>query len=174
VRACAMGRADTRVGRTVGSFFPDLSGVLADMPHKFNAERRHRIPKMQPEVTNWAEYESGLCRRAGLALCVTEEAIDGWSAAPRSTPGGQATYSDSAIQTSLVLRTAFKLPLRQTEDPMTSVVELLGCELAVLDHTTVSRRPMNLPSIARAALPEGPLHVAIDSTGLKVVVGTAI
>src|ERR1700682_1437204 len=45
---------------------------------------------------------------------------------------------------------------------------LWGCELAVPDHTTVSRRAIKLPSIARAALPEGPLHVVIDSTGLKV------
>ena len=45
---------------------------------------------------------------------------------------------------------------------------MLGCELAVPDHTTVSRRAIKLPSIARAALPEGPLHVVIDSSGLKV------
>jgi hypothetical protein len=67
-----------------------------------------------------------------------------------------------------MLRTAFKLPLRQAEGLTTSLVELIGCELAVPDHTTVSRRAIKLPSIARAALPEGPLHVVIDSTGLKV------
>ena len=67
-----------------------------------------------------------------------------------------------------MLRTAFKLALRQAEGLMMSVIELLGCELAVPDHTTVSRRAIKLPSIARAAPPEGPLHVVIDSTGLKV------
>ena len=51
---------------------------------------------------------------------------------------------------------------------MTSVVELLGCELAVPDHTTVSRRAIKMTSIARDELPAGPLHVVIDSTGLKV------
>ncbi|MBW8833157.1 MAG: IS5 family transposase, partial [Burkholderiales bacterium] len=107
-------------------------------------------------------------RRGSLTLWVTEAAIDAWNAVPRATPGGQATYSGSAIQTCLMLRTAFKLALRQAEGLMMSVVELLGCELAVPDHTTVSRRAMKLPSIARAALPEGPLHVVIDSTGLKV------
>jgi transposase len=138
------------------------------MPNKFNAERRHHIPKMQFKVTNWAEYEAGLRRRGSLTLWVTEEAIDAWNAAPRLTPGGQATYSDSAIQTCLMLRTAFKLALRQAEGLMKSVVVLLGCELAVPDHATVSRRAIKLPSNARAALPEGPLHVVIDSTGLKV------
>jgi len=67
-----------------------------------------------------------------------------------------------------MLRMAFTLALRQAEGVMTLVVERLGRELAVVGHTTVSRRAIELPSIARAALPEGPLHVLIDSTGLKV------
>jgi hypothetical protein len=82
--------------------------------------------------------------------------------------GGQATYSDGAIQTCWMLRAAFKLPLRQAEGLLTSFIELLGCDLAAPDHTTVGRRAIKLPSIARAALPEGALHVVIDSTGLKV------
>ena len=53
---------------------------------------------------------------------------------------------------------------------MMSVVELLGRELAVPDHTTVSRRAIKLASITRQTLPEGPLHVLIDSTGLKIVI----
>ena len=138
------------------------------MPNKFNAERRRHIPKMKSAVTNWAQYETGLRRRGSLTMWITEEAIDGWEAARRSTPAGQATYSDGAIETCLMLRTVFKLPLRQAEGLMLSVVELLGCEMAVPDHTTVSRRAMTLPSIAEVHVPDGPLHVLIDSTGLKV------
>ena len=37
-------------------------------------------------------------------------------------------YSDSAIQTCLMLRAAFKLALRQAEGLMLSVVELLRCD----------------------------------------------
>ena len=138
------------------------------MPNKHNAERRHHIAKVNRTVTNWPEYEAGLRRRGSLTLGITEDAISAWYAAPRATPGGQATYSDGAIETCLMLRTAFKLPLRQAEGLMCSVVELLGRELAVPDHSTVSRRAMTLPSISEIHLPEGPLHVLIDSTGLKV------
>jgi hypothetical protein len=67
------------------------------MPHKYNAERRHHIAKMKFKVTNWAEYEAGLRRRGSLTLWVTDEALGAWAAVPRSTPGGQATYSDGAI-----------------------------------------------------------------------------
>jgi hypothetical protein len=34
------------------------------MPHKFNADRRDKIPKQKQRVTNWAEYNEGLRRRA--------------------------------------------------------------------------------------------------------------
>jgi len=61
------------------------------MPHKHNAERRHHIPKMPLRVTNWSEYEAGLRQRGSLTMWITEAAIDAWNAAPRSTPGGQAT-----------------------------------------------------------------------------------
>ena len=133
------------------------------MPHKKNANGRHHIPKMRHAAANWAEYEGGLRRCGSLTLWITDLAITAWSACRRATPGGQATYSDSAIQTCLMLRTAFKLALRQAEGWMLSVVKLLGCELAVPDHTTVSRRAARLESITH-----GPLHVLIDGTGLKV------
>ena len=70
--------------------------------NKFNAERRHHIPKMKSTVTGWAVYEAGLPRRGSLTMWVTDEAIGGWGAARRSTPGGQATYSDGAIETCLI------------------------------------------------------------------------
>ena len=75
---------------------------------------------------------------------------------------------DAAIQTSLMLRTAFKLPLRQTEGLMASVLTLMGLTLSAPDHTTVSRRAVTLPAIQPASVPQGPLHVLIDSTGLQV------
>lgn len=138
------------------------------MPHKYNTARRHHIPKAKFKVTNWAEYEAGLRQRGSLTLWITDEAIDAWGAAARATPGGQATYFRQRDSDLSDAAHAFTLALRQAEGLMTSVVELLGCELAVPDHTTVSRRAIKLPLIATAALPEGPLHVLIDSTGLKV------
>jgi IS5 family transposase len=75
---------------------------------------------------------------------------------------------DAAIQTSLTLRTAFKLALRQTEGLMTSVLSLMGLTISAPDHSTVSRRAETLPVIQPAAVPPGPLHVLIDSTGLQV------
>jgi hypothetical protein len=85
------------------------------MPFKFNAARRHRIPRARYRVRNWSAYEAGLKRRGNLTLRIDEAALDGWRAPRRTTPGGQAIYSDLAIEMVLVLRIVFHLALRQAE-----------------------------------------------------------
>lgn len=137
------------------------------MPHKHNADRRHHIPKMAFKVQNWPAYEAGLRWRGSLTLWIEDSALESWQSCG---PGGQARYADAAILTSLMLRTAFKLPLRQTEGLMASVLTLMSQTITAPDHTTVSRRAVALPVIqpASVSLPNGPLHVLIDSTGLQV------
>jgi hypothetical protein len=54
---------------------------------------------------------------------------------PRTTPGGQPSYSDLAITTALMMRAVFHLALRQTEGLIGSILLLLGIELPVLNHT---------------------------------------
>ncbi|HID7510734.1 TPA: IS5 family transposase [Enterobacter hormaechei] len=137
------------------------------MPHKHNARKRHHIPKAKYTVTNWPQYEAGLKQRGSLTLWMTPEATELWKASARTSPGGQARYSDLAIQTCLMLRTAFRIPLRQAEGLMASVFTLMKVSLNVPDHTTVSRRAAVLPPLP-SILSEGDLHILIDSTGLKV------
>jgi hypothetical protein len=139
------------------------------MPYKHNASRRHHIPKMRFRVKNWAEYDAGLRLRGSLTLWVTAEVLDGWNAARRRTPGGQSSYSELAIETGMMLRLAFHLALRQTEGLMVSIFGLLGVPLSTPDHSTLSRRARKMASIfKRCVLPDGPIHLLIDSTGLKV------
>ena len=130
-----------------------------------NADRRHHIPKMSFRVQNWPAYEAGLRRRGGLLLWIEDGVLEHWQTCG---PDGQARYMDAAIQTSLMLRTAFKLPLRQTEGLLASVLMLMDLTISAPDHTTVSRRAVTLPVIQQALVPHGPLHVLIDSTGLQV------
>jgi hypothetical protein len=139
--------------------------LIIPMPHKHNAERRHHIPKMSFKVQNWPAYEAGLRRRGSLTLWIEDSALECWQT---TGPSGQARYMDAAIETSLMLRTAFKLALRQTEGLMTSVLTLMGLTISAPDHSTVSRRAETLPVIQPATVPPGPLHVLIDSTGLQV------
>ena len=86
------------------------------------------------------EYDAALRRRGSLTVWFTDEAIAAWRAEPRTTPGGQPHYSALAITTALTMRTVFGLALRQTEGLIGSVIGLLGLDLAVPDHSTLSRR----------------------------------
>ena len=110
------------------------------MPFKANAARRHRIPKQRYRVTSWAQYDASLRQRGSLTVWFTGEAIATWRAEPRTTRGGQAHYSALAIRTALTLRAVFRLALRQTEGLIGSILQLLGLDLAVPDHSTLSRR----------------------------------
>jgi hypothetical protein len=62
----------------------------------------------------------------------------------------------------------FGLGLRQTEGLIGSIIGLLGLELAVPDHSTLSRRAKTLEVPLPRRATAGPLHLLVDSTGLKL------
>ena len=138
------------------------------MPFKTNADRRHRIPKQRHRVTNWAEYDAALRQRESLTIWFSEEAVATWRAEPRTTRGGQPHYSALAIRTALTLRAVFGLALRQTEGLIGSILRLLGLDLAVPDHSTLSRRAETLEVPKPCPSSRGPIHLLVDSTGLRL------
>jgi hypothetical protein len=137
------------------------------MPLKANAARRHRIPKQRHRVKNRAEYDASLRQRGSLTVWFTEEAIAAWRAEPHITRGGQLQYSALAIRTALTLRAVFRRALRQTEGLIGSILKLLGLDLDVPDHSTLSRRAEML-EVPRSAPSTGPVHLLVDSTGLRL------
>ncbi len=139
------------------------------MPFKLNYDRRRHIPRQKHRVTNSAAYDAALRQRGSLTVWFTDEAIEGWRAAPRTTPGGQLCYSPLAILTALTLRAVFRLALRQTEGLIGSIIGLLGLDLAVPDHSTLSRRAKTLAVPRPQPRRNGePLHLLVDSTGLRL------
>ena len=106
-------------------------------------------------------------QRGSLTVWFTEEAIMAWRAEPRTTRGGQPRYSALAIRTALTLRAVFRLALRQTEGLIGSILQLLGLDLAVPDHSTLSRRAETL-EVPRLQYRTGPIHLLVDSTGLRL------
>ncbi len=145
---------------------PSLTRMPA-VPFKMNADRRHHIPEQRHQVTNWAEYDAALCQRGSLTVWFTEAAIAAWRAERRTTRGGQPYYSALAITTALTLRAVFRLALRQTEGLIGSIITLLGLDLAVPDHSTLSRRAETLQVLRPRSCSE-PVHLLVDSTGLRL------
>jgi hypothetical protein len=138
------------------------------VPFKTNAARRHHIPKQRYRVTNWTEYDASLRQRGSLTVWFSDEAIAAWRAEPRRTRGGQPHYSALAIRTALTLRAVFRLALRQTEGLIGSILRLLGLDLAVPDHSTLSRRAETLEVPKSSPSSRGPVHLLVDGTGLRL------
>src|SRR5687768_3307268 len=143
------------------------------VPFKLNHDRRHHIPRQRRKVTNWPAYDASLRQRGSLTVWFTNEAVEAWAAEPRTTRGGQPWYLALAILTALTLRAVFRLAYRQAEGLIGSVIGLLGLALRMPDHTTLSRRAATLevsqprPHAGESGGAE-PLHLLVDSTGLKL------
>jgi hypothetical protein len=66
-----------------------------------------------------------------------------------------------------MLRAVYGLPLRSTQGLVRSLLRLLGSELPVPHYSTLSRRTAALDvKLPRHTI--GPLHLAVDSTGIKL------
>ena len=77
-------------------------------------------------------------------------------------------YSEMAIQTMLTLKAVFRLTYRSVEGFGRSLVQLMGLDLRIPDHTSLSRRAKTLTVVIPRRTDIDPLHIVIDSTGLKV------
>ena len=98
-----------------------------------------------------------------------EAALAGWQALRRSTPGGQPRYSDLAIELVLTLRLVFHLALRRAEGFARRVFALLGLDLAVPDHNTLSRRGGAFAGRKpRMGTGSGYVHVVLNSTSVEL------
>jgi hypothetical protein len=130
--------------------------------------------KKSYKTTNWPEYEAGLRQRGSLTVWISEEELRGWGPPERGQrkPGGQQRYSNHAIEMALTVGMVFHLALRQTEGFLGSLFALLGVDCRGPDHTTISRRARKLGKLpVCSAAGNKPVHILIDSTGLKIHVG---
>lgn len=92
----------------------------------------------------------------------------GWDGLPTGRRGRRQSYSDVAIQTCLTLKVLFGMGLRQATDFVESLLHLAGLTWSVPDFSTLSRRQKSLTVDIPYRGSGGPLHLLIDSTGIKV------
>jgi len=139
---------------------------------KYPKRSQYKYSKSRYRVRNWRKYEVGLRKRGDLTVWLSDDALDSWRAPPSGKPGGQCTYANIAIEAALTIRMVFHLPLRQTEGFLRSLAHMLEVEIPVPDHTTLSRRLKKLGELSfRVVEGNRPIHLLIDSTGLRVHVG---
>ncbi|MCF2147136.1 IS5 family transposase [Desmonostoc muscorum LEGE 12446] len=125
--------------------------------------------KTQYKVKNWNAYDAALKQRGSITFWVNEEIIEQWRNQQKTGKKGASNYySDVAIATMGTIQSVFHLPGRQAEGFLESLFTLMGIELAVPDHSTLSRRLSKL-SVELPVIPKNKaVHVVVDSTGVKV------
>ena len=131
---------------------------------------KSRVPpkyKTTYRVGNGREYERALVQRGDVTLWLSAEATDAWRPSPSGRPGGQKRFSDVAIETAVVLRCVFGLPVRQTEGFVRSVLAVMGADLDASDHPTRSRRSQPFAVMRRRIPAPGPIHLIVDSTACR-------
>lgn len=120
-------------------------------------------------IINWKEYNQALVNRGSLTFWFPEDIKEAWFCHEEKTGRGSfKTYSDKAIQICMMVKTTFKLPLRALEGFINSVFRLMGVPLSSPDYSLFSKRAGKLQIQIPRRLPDGPMDVVFDSTGLKV------
>lgn len=89
--------------------------------------------KAKKKITNWAEYNKALCKRGSVTFWIDDSAIDAWQCKIHHSKRGRGfQYSDTAIETALMIKGIFSLPLRALQGFIDSVFELLDVPLTSL------------------------------------------
>ncbi len=140
------------------------------MPNKHQDPYRHKFARAKYKISNSREYDQSLKNRGSLIIWFSEEAVAKWNnpVSVHKKRGGQAIYSDLAIETCVMLGLVYKQHLRQTEGFVESIIKLLNLELKTPDYTTISRRTKKLKVSRYRRANRDPVTLCIDSTGIKI------
>ena len=86
--------------------------------------------KAKKKITNWAAYNKALCKRGSVTFWIDDSAVDAWQCKIHHGKRGRGfQYSDTAIETTLMIKGIFSLPLRALQGFIDSIFELLKVPL---------------------------------------------
>ena len=138
---------------------------MAQKSH-YNKPRKH---KFKYKVINWKQYNQSLKDRYDITFWISDEIIAMWKALNENVGRGKTQdYSDKAIETCLIFRSLFRLPLRGTEGFMNSLKRLMNLDISIPNFSTFSKRAKDLEmeKLIDSVAPGS--YVILDVTGLKV------
>ncbi|MDO6706334.1 IS5 family transposase [Photobacterium sp. 1_MG-2023] len=127
------------------------------------------MSKAKYKISNWKQYNQALINRGSITFWVDDAAIQTWHCKEHQGKRGRGfTFTDGAIETALMVKGIFKLPLRALQGFLDSIFGLMDVPLKSPSYSCISKRSKTVEVNYR--LPSrGPVaHVVIDATGLKV------
>jgi hypothetical protein len=118
------------------------------------------------KTLNWPAHHKALKCRGSL----TSRSDPDMSSAAQTTGkrGLRPVYVDAAIQSCLTMKALFGMALRQATGFVETLSRLIGLDWDVPDFSTLTRRQKTLYLYIPLRGSLRPLHLLIDSTGIKV------
>lgn len=116
-------------------------------------------------TSNWKAYNQALINRGNISIWFDENTQ--WYAPPQCKQGRDQTYSDTAIQCCLMIKSLFRLSLRMVKGFVQSLIKLCGLNWTAPDYSTLCRRQKHIDISIRYQKSRHGLHLLVDSTGLK-------
>lgn len=126
------------------------------------------MKKPAPKIyrtTNWSTYNQALVNRGNITIWFDPKTQ--WYAHSKAKQGRNQTYSDSAIQCCLMIKSLFRLSLRMVTGFVQSLIQLSGLSWTAPDYSTICRRQKHLDIAISYQKSNAGLHLLVDSTGLK-------
>ena len=120
-------------------------------------------------IVNWKEYNQALVNRGSITFWFAEDIGKTWFFHGKKTGRGNfKVYSDTAIQSCLMLKEVFHLTLRSLEGFINSIFGLMRVPLKSPDYSLFSKRARRLGVKIARRLPGGHIDIVFDGTGLKI------
>ena len=114
---------------------------------------------------NWSTYNQALINRGNIAIWFDPSTQ--WYAQAQGKQGRNPTYSDTAIQCCLMIKSLFRLSLRMVTGFVQSLIKLCGLDWTAPDYSTICRRQKYIDIQISYQKSCNGLHLLVDSTGLK-------
>ena len=103
------------------------------------------MKKPAPKIyrtTNWSAYNRALINRGNIAIWFDPKTQ--WYAQANGEQGRNQTYSDTAIQCCLMIKSLFRLSLRMVTGFVQSLIKLCGLDWVAPDYSTICRRQKHI------------------------------
>jgi len=129
--------------------------------------------KPRPKIyrtLNWSSYNRALINRGNIAIWFDPNTQ--WYEQPQGKQGRNQTYSDTAIQCCLMIKSLFRLSLRMVTGFVQSLIQLFGLDWAAPDYSTLCRRQKYIDISISYQRSSGGLHLLIAGDWLGEMVGS--
>ncbi|OOE96251.1 transposase, partial [Salinivibrio sp. IB643] len=99
------------------------------------------MSKAKYKISNWKQYNQALVNRGSITFWVDDAAIQGWHCKKHHGKRGRGfTFTDGAIETALMVKGIFKLPLRALQGFLDSIFGLMDVPLKSPSYSCISKR----------------------------------